>query len=983
MRKNLIWHKSTFSPPKSEKIFETLPNSLAKMASLWPNSIAILCDGKKYSFDDLACRAAGLASEINEAANTPGPIALIQSVGFDAIAAWFACSIAGRPFVLLEPDQPPARLIEIIDNAGCALVLGDHTTTQSLLNLLKVNLLISDGRKAPLLQDKGLFAYEPTMIFPTSGSTGDPKLITYSATTLLVKVQSSIQLMQVPVGARVLIAGSHGNYGFLHHALVFLLAGGAVCLTDVKAGGFTAVLKAINYLGARHIRFTPSMFRKIATLPQAHETLRLLDGVRFSGEPLLTNDLKLAVSVLKPGCLIQNVYGSTESALFIWSSSNDKAAATESTVPIGRIYPIASYAIQPIEDGDDSTGELLICSSFHALGDFKEGVINQERFPLLDDSSDERIYSTGDIVRRLPDGTLIHLGRSGRMVKVRGNRVFLTEVENHLRTFPGVTAAALVDRLEQDGAVLYGFITTNSTTITADNARIWLAAHLPDFMIPRSIETIAEIPLLPGGKVDYISLLTQIPTFYAGTNFETSEGGHSTRLTQLWDSILWVGAHKHDADFLALGGDSISLMMLSVEVERIFGKSIPLEEFRTKSTLRKLAEILDIEKVCLDVDKHERLQARLFLPSSQPSKGIALAMPSFGGRAQVFPFRQAGLFLDHDLWVADFSINKGNMLQSNRWWSATVEIVESIRDGAIPPPRVIFGFSFGGGLAWLVSRLLAGTPQCPKFVVMLDAPPLHHLKSVRNRALTRALDLVSHTQPPPSLHIRRAPLSNVGVGGGSINAWEPSDNIRMLVELPTVDHLEMVRWDMLALAAEAVTSFLDNKQSCNPWKPTLRAPEILGVQIHQAVNGNQTSLKKVMDELTKYPDTFSFDHLIALTFLMNLKKDDKKAKELISYIMKKWPDSRIVLYLNRRMRRNSNMLLSENIPSIYPLGIASFEISLAKSHNILDRPEPRPIRLLCLAFDVLCAILAAGWVRLKLKYSSIAELINRKLLLRF
>lgn len=965
MSKNLIWHKSTFSPPKSEKIFETLPNSLAKITSLWPNSTAILCDGKKYSFHDLACRAAGLAAEINDVANTPGPVALIQSVGFDAVAAWFACSLAGRPFVLLEPDHPPARLIEIIENAGCALVLGDHKTSQTLLNLLKVNLLISDGRKGMLLQDQGLRAYEPTMIFPTSGSTGNPKLITYSATTLLVKVQSSIQLMQVPIGARVLIAGSHGNYGFLHHALVFLLAGGSISLIDVKAGGFAAVLHAINYLGSRHIRFTPSMFRKIATLPQAHEALRLLDGVRFSGEPLLANDLKLALSVLKLECLIQNVYGSTESALFIWSSSNEKITGTEFTVPIGQIYPIASYAIQPIEDGDDSTGELLICSSFHALGDFIEGVVNQERFPLLNDSTDDRIYATGDIVRRLPDGNLIHLGRSGRMVKVRGHRVFLTEVENHLRTFPGVTAAALVERLEKDETVLYGFITNDLNNITADSAHIWLAKYLPDFMIPRSIITVAEIPLLPGGKVDYISLLTQIPTFNNETNFETSEGGQYTRLIQLWDSILWVGAHKHDTDFLALGGDSISLMMLSVEVERIFGKSIPLEEFRTNSTLRHLAEILDIEKVRLDIDQHERLRARLFLPSSQLSKGIALAMPGFGGKAVAIPFRRANLFLDHDLWVVDFSINEGNMLKYNRLWKATVEIVESIRDGLIPQPRVIFGYSFGGGLAWLVSRLLAGTPQCPKFVVMVDAPALHHLKSIRNRTLTKALNLVSHIQPPPSLHIRRAPQSNVGIGGGSINAWDSSDNIQMLVDLPTVNHFEMVRWDILALAAEAVTSFLDYKRTSNPWKPTLKAPEILGVQIYQAINGNQTSLKILMDKFTKDPELFSFDDLLALFFVMHHKKENKKAKEFIDYIIKKWPKSRIALYLNRRMRRNSNMLLSEKIPSIYPIGIASFEISLAKSHNIVDHHKSRPIRLLCLAFDVFSAYLDAIWVRLK------------------
>ncbi|MHA8051655.1 non-ribosomal peptide synthetase [Aquirufa sp. ROCK-SH2] len=963
--KKQVWYQSDFSIPNREKIVESLPNSLAKIAELFPNRVALLCDEQSYSFTDLVNRVAGLADEINAFADGYGPVALVQSIGFDSIAAWFACALSGRPFLLLEPDHPPKRLREIIEHANCSLVLMDHKTSLILLNLSHVKILISDGRKGILKLDAGLRPTEPTMIFPTSGSTGKPKLVTYSAVTILVKVHGSIQLMKVPDSAKVLIAGSHGNYGFLHHALVFLLSGGTICLEDVKARGFSVILQAINQLGARHVRFTPSMFRKFAALPQAKETLRLLDAVRFSGEPLLMNDIRLAHSVLKPECLIQNIYGSTESALFIWSSAIEKINFTESTVPIGKIYPLSSYSIRTLEDiGDDTTGELLIRSKFHALGDLQDGIINGERFLFSEDFKEERIYSTGDIVRSLPDGNLIHLGRSERMVKVRGNRVFLTEVENQLRNLPGVTGAVVVDSQIREDIMLFGFITTDSVQ-TSENVLLALSGILPDFMIPRSIICLSEIPLMPGGKVDYIALKAKIPQFDNETYSDTGHQDNYRRLIQLWDSILWNGAHKQNADFLALGGDSLSFMILVVEVERIFEKKLDIEEFRAKSTLGNLAELLGIQRLSIDPKIRESLQVRLLLPSLKPSKGIALGIPGYWGSTHAFPFRQAGLFDDYDIWVADFIVNKGSLSQNKRWWRVANELVEGIQKGEIPLPRIIFGYSFGGGLAWLISRLLARIVQFPIFVVMVDAIPLHRLKPYRNNQLKKALELVSTEQAPPTLHIQREPLSDVWFGVGSTNEWESSDNIQSIVHLPTVDHLEMARWNILALASDAVTNFLNQKPSSNPWKPSLPPPTSFGVQIHNAINGDPTLLKLVTNEFIKHPEKASLNQLITLVIFLHFNHEDKMSKQLIRNSMDKWGNYVTVQYLFRRIQRELDLLLSDKIPPFYPMSIISIEASLGKKPKEYVTFTSHQKRLFIMAYDVFLALLAAFWSRFK------------------
>lgn len=967
MDNNFIWQKSIFAPPESKKINESLPKALAEVVSQWPDAPAVISEGKIYSFRDLACRVAGLSDEINELGHHPGPIALIQKVGLDAIAAWFACSLSGRPFLLLEPDHPPARLAELIKSSGCALVLVDHSTSHILPNSPEVIQIISKGSLGILLQDRGLLAQDPAIIFPTSGSTGNPKLITYATITIQVKVQSSIQLMRVPQGARVLIAGSHSNYGFLHHALVFLLSGSTVCLADVKASGFDAILNAITDLDVRHVRFTPSLFRKLAILSKAQNALKLLDAVRFSGEPLLENDLKLAQSVLNPDCPIQNVYGSTESTLFIWSSSDNNSLDANPTVPIGRIYPLSSYAIRPIEgaDEDNSKGELLIRSKFHAIGDFKDGIIDKERFPLLKGSTDERIYATGDIVHQLPNGNLIHLGRLGRIVKIRGNRVFLTEVEQQLRTIPGVTGAAIVDRVEQDNVVLYGFITTDSIVITSEDLRSQLSARLPDFMIPRRIETIVQIPLMAGGKVDYQALVTLISTSNSFANLEAPKADY-TRLIQVWDSILWKGAHNYHSDFFALGGDSLSFMILLAEVEENFGKRLRPEELGTKCTLQNLAALLGTDRPAShQIIKYKSLQARLLWPSLGSSKGIALAMPGYGGLSNAYPFYRAGFFQDYDIWVVEFPVEDGNMLQANRWWRAALEIVQSIQEGIIPAPRVVFGFSFGGGLAWLIGRLLAVSPLCPEFVVMVDAPPLHRRRRLRNRPLKKVLKSVSNVEMPPVLHIRRSPQGNGDVLRGNEQEWNQNDNIRKLVDLPTVDHKDMINWEMLLLAKDAVIAFLNTKENSFQWGSVISPPNLLGCHIFYAYHGNHNSLNKVIDELTNDVKKFSQDCLVHIAILIYINNDINKSDELIRFVHKNCSDSGIVHFLNRRMRRNANLLFSEDIPKIYPLSIVSVENKFASVKKIIVNPKPRPIRLLCLAYDVGSALLASRCIRWK------------------
>lgn len=943
MQGEIIWNSSKFLPPLDEVIFESLPMSLAKVCSISPNAPAIIFNGEVYTFKDLSERVAGLADEIIEKAILPGPIALVQSVGIDAVASWFACAIAGRPFILLEADHPRARLDELLDASGYSFVLVDDETYPLFKSLPKEKILISDGRRKKFDFLGNQLPSELAIIFPTSGSTGEPKLIAYSTATLQAKVQSSMRLMGVKTGDRVLVAGSHGNYGFLHHVLVFLFSGGNVCLMELKKGGFTDVSNCIIRLGVRHVRFTPSFFRKYVLSPNSEEALGLLEGVRFSGEPLLSNDLKLAQSVLKDNCIIQNIYGSTESALFIWGGVNSEIQLNESNVPIGFIYPLYSYAIQPIDATTEKSqvGELLILSSFHALGDIKNGEITSERFLPINGNSNERVFATGDIVEMKNDGSLIHLGRTNRMVKIRGYRVFLIEIENYLRTISGVVEAVVLEKKEAEISLIYAFITCNIPEITGEIVRERLSVILPDFMIPRYIVKVAHMPLLPGGKVDMNSLMSQIPLKVDFEDNQTLGEDLYGRLAEIWDAVLWNGAHANQGDFLSLGGDSLGLMTLIAEVENRFGKKINIDQFKEEATLRNLAELLELRQPVNDEDNDQpKIRARLFSKSNKQSKGNVIIVPGFKGWAPAFSFNRAEIFQDYDLWSVDFDIEKRNLLQNQQWKIVAREIVELIEAGTIPRPNIIVGFSLGGTLAWLVSRLLMKTSFSPKFVILVDPPRIKRPLSLSSWFLNLKVLKPKKENIPRTLLIQRPKeLEFYYNSEGRTYFWNSRYQIYHFLELPTVDHLEMINIEMLRLTKEAIKGFISGSQVITFDAPK-ELPMLPGVLLYLASKGDPSALKTLIKNFELSPSSFNSQQLVYFLFILFENNEPEKAKEVVSFIYLKWPNSKLNSYIFLRARREVNMLFAEDLPNIFPKVIHKIEYSLAKSiiHNIPKRP---------------------------------------------
>ncbi|MEO0662161.1 MAG: amino acid adenylation protein, partial [Planctomycetota bacterium] len=122
-------------------------------------------------------------------------------------------------------------------------------------------------------------------------------------------------------------------------------------------------------------------------------------------------------------------------------------------------------------------------------------------------------YRTGDVVQRRADGLLEFLGRRDRMVKTRGHRVELDEVEAALSAHPAVTEAAVV-AVAAAGATreIRAVVRLGDPAPTEAALKAWCRSKLPAYAVPVAIESRADLPRTTSGKIDRSAIAKSLPT---------------------------------------------------------------------------------------------------------------------------------------------------------------------------------------------------------------------------------------------------------------------------------------------------------------------------------------------------------------------------------------------------------------------------------------------------------------------------------------
>jgi acyl carrier protein len=261
------------------------------------------------------------------------------------------------------------------------------------------------------------------------------------------------------------------------------------------------------------------------------------------------------------------------------------------------------------------TGEIHVGGAGIARGYLNRPELTAAKFLTDPFSADPgaRLYRSGDLARRLPDGELEYLGRSDQQVKIRGFRIELGEIVAMLNSHPDIRDSVVVagESAAGEKILIAYMIKRGSPAPSLTQIRAHLRARLPEYMVPTSFAFIATIPLTVNGKLDVRALPppSKEDAVFAAAD-ATARTGPAQRIAAIWQEVLKIDSIGLDQNFFDVGGDSISLAEVHQRLERVFDREIPIVELFSHSTVESLVEYLGRRESTSDAATAARTRAQ-------------------------------------------------------------------------------------------------------------------------------------------------------------------------------------------------------------------------------------------------------------------------------------------------------------------------------------------------------------------------------------
>jgi amino acid adenylation domain-containing protein len=530
---------------------------------------------------------------------TPVGLCLERSTGM--IEGLLGVLKAGGMYIPLVPDLPAARLAQQVAEGGAQIVV----TTAEYLPLLPSGLTVltldRDAAELAALPASPPPARsgpaDPAYVLFTSGSTGTPKGVTVTHGNVVHYTRAIARVLELD------LAGNHDPWQCGTVSTLGADLGNTAIFPALLSGGTLHVLPGpVAMDAARFAEYVAAHPLDLLKITPNH--LRALLAGRAAADILPQRWLvvggeacpwDLAAAVRDAGrCRMLNHYGPTETTVGVCTyeiGARPGGPGMSSTVPIG--LPLANTHAYVLDGRGQELpvgipGELFIGGLGVAIGYLNRPDLTAERFVTR---HGERLYRTGDRVRRLPTGDLEFLGRADDQVKIRGYRVEPGEVEAVLTSLPGVRQAAVVARPAADAALQLVAYVSADPSQPNDALAAGLAERLPAYMVPAAWVRLESLPLNANGKVDRRALpepqAASLPESNGAPNTETQRA-----LVALWSDVLKRDAVGIHANFFELGGHSLLAIRLLGRIAKQFGVRLSLRALFDAPTIEQLAELL-------------------------------------------------------------------------------------------------------------------------------------------------------------------------------------------------------------------------------------------------------------------------------------------------------------------------------------------------------------------------------------------------------
>jgi long-chain acyl-CoA synthetase len=500
-----------------------LHHHLTDTAARLPNKVALRCDDQQHTYADLADRVNTLAVELQAHGVVRGDrVALFLDNSVEMVVGVYAALTIGAVFMPINALTKHDKLAYMLnDSRASALVT--HASLQHVwegalaANQSVRTAIVASADDAATLgarcmpyprtnateraEEPATIDQDLASIIYTSGSTGEPKgvMLTHlnmvsaarSVSTYLGLHENDVIICVLPLAF---------DYG-LYQALMSIRVGATIVLEQSFAFPLVILEKMVKE------RVT--VFPGVPTIYSLLMNLKGLDKFDLSSLRMMTNTAAALseehikrLRALFPRATLFSMYGLTECKRVTYLPPDQLDVRPTS---VGRGMP--NEEVWLVDDAghrlpNGSTGELVIRGSNVMRGYWEKPVETAKRLRPAPITGETMLYS-GDLFRTDAEGWLYFVARRDDIIKSRGEKVSPREVENAIYSLEGVMDAAVIG-VDDDvlGQAIKAFVVLKEGhTVTEREVIRHCLSKLENFMAPKYVEFVAELPKTDTGKI--------------------------------------------------------------------------------------------------------------------------------------------------------------------------------------------------------------------------------------------------------------------------------------------------------------------------------------------------------------------------------------------------------------------------------------------------------------------------------------------------
>jgi amino acid adenylation domain-containing protein len=712
-----------------------IPHTLFEIwVDRFPESIAVTGENATLTYREVEQRANQIAHALRSAGVQKGDlVALFLERGPDLVCALMGILKSGAAFMALDPKTPREALARVFASVNCQLLLSRREFVSGLPSTSAQLLLFDDPACftcQPVTRPASLAGpNDPACVLFTSGSSGRPKAVLYLHRNLAVRFSNTMQVSGLDQFSVFAQTSPVTSIDAIDEILLPLVSGGCTAILPYNiVTNPHQLVDCLSALRVTHILLVPSLLRMILSAEEDldHKLAALRTWI-IGGEPLTAVLTRMFYKQLPEAVLI-NFYGLTEGDATFHVTS--PAVQYDTSVPVGRpvqntkVYVLDEY-LNPVPEG--KPGEICLAGEglFHEYLNCPE--LNSQRWfpnPFATDGSYVRVFRTGDLGCLRANGEIEYLGRSDRMVKIRGFRVELGEVEAIFSRHPAVEQCVVLAKqpegndkasLKQQTYLVAYAVLKQRECVSSPALRDFLKDHLPDHAIPAKVLILDSFPLSPNGKVD-IHALSQLEPVERESrqNYVSSRDAVEQQLTQIWEKLLNFSPIGVEDSFFEIGGDSLAAIDLMLTIEKEFQCRLPITALIQSPTIAGLAQVLQGK-------------------GKFPSKGSLVPIRMQGSRSplfcihadgSVFIYRRFAEYLDPSIPIYGLQAHGLSNPQDQPYRQIDEMAAHYIREiRTVQPvgPYHLCAFSAGGLIIFEMARQLQALGQEVAFLGLLDA----------------------------------------------------------------------------------------------------------------------------------------------------------------------------------------------------------------------------------------------------------------------